>query len=125
MHHPRSKRRVLVVDDEEPTRNALCELLEDEFVVLGRADAEGALQTLDGETPDVVVTDLTMPGLGGAELVRRLREQHPQVPVVVMSARARPATIPAGEVPFFAKPIDVTALRRLLRRLVVAPEIAT
>src|SRR5438093_6087569 len=79
--------RILVVDDEVNARTALAELLRDEgYAVETAADGFKALPKLDDFAPDLVLTDLKMPGLDGLELMRKARERDPERAVVVMTA---------------------------------------
>ena len=82
-----SARQVLVVDDEENIRLFLHTLLQKKGYAVRTADsAEQALALLRQEPADFVLTDVKMPGMSGIELCRELREQWPDVVVVVMSA---------------------------------------
>ncbi len=78
---------VLVVDDEPAVLSVVARCLEQEgFHVLQARDGGDALTTIDGHgPPDLVLTDLMMPGIGGAALARRLKEQWPDLPVLFMS----------------------------------------
>src|SRR6476660_423102 len=79
--------RILVVDDEANARTALAELLRDEgYAVETAADGFKALPKLEEFVPDVVVTDLKMPGLTGLELMAKVRERDPSCLVIVMTA---------------------------------------
>jgi CheY-like chemotaxis protein len=78
---------ILVVDDEASARVGLVELLRDEgYSVRGAADAFKALGQLDDWTPDLVITDVHMPGMDGVALMRKLRERLGHVGVMVMTA---------------------------------------
>lgn len=80
-------RRVLVVDDVEQNREWLCDLLAGYgFEVLSASDGEHALQVLEHETVELLVSDQWMPGLDGWDLLRALRQRGPHVPVVLYSA---------------------------------------
>src|SRR5262245_54956562 len=82
-----SEIKILVVDDEAAARSALAELLRDEgYVVHTAGDGFKALGQLDEWSPDVVVTDVQMPGMSGIELMEKIRERVPGVGVVVMTA---------------------------------------
>lgn len=78
--------RVAVVDDEEDLRSAFAEALRRAgYDVVSYADATTALPALVTEPPDVLVTDVVMPGMSGLELVTALRELQPDLPVLVVS----------------------------------------
>ena len=67
--------KILVVDDEAAARSALSELLRDEgYVVHTAGDGFKALGQLEEWTPDIVVTDVQMPGMSGIELMEKVRE---------------------------------------------------
>ncbi len=107
-------RRVLVCDDSRTVREALARMLaNDGYVVDQAADGEEAWRMLAEVPYDLVVSDMEMPRLSGAELVTRVRERHPGLPVVAISARAGRER--AGEADaFLAKPV---ARRELLARV--------
>src|SRR5262245_10465890 len=80
--------RVLLVDDHVLVRAGVRALLEDMhgFQVVGEArDGLEALELVESAGPRVVVTDLIMPGLGGLETTRQIRERHPEIDVVILS----------------------------------------
>ena len=116
--------RILVVDDEPLVRQLLVQALQfDGFEVLEAPDGAAALEVLAGNVVDVVVLDLTMPGLDGAEVLRRIRESGNQVPVVLSSGYAREgleaALEPGSFQGFLSKPFvldDLTAVVQQARR---------
>lgn len=78
--------QVLVVDDDEMIRDILRRYLEPEgYRVTTAADGEAALRHVADTTPDVVLLDLQMPGMDGVEFLRRFREEHADIPVVVVT----------------------------------------
>ena len=78
--------RILIVDDEANARTALAELVRDEgYSVETAADGFKALPKLDEFAPDLVLTDLKMPGMDGIALMRKAREGRSASEVCVMS----------------------------------------
>ena len=79
-----TKTRVLVVDDEEDAREMLAAILTQAgFDVDDAADGFAALSKVSHYRPDVVVTDLRMPGMTGVDLLQRIRRIHGDVPVIL------------------------------------------
>ncbi len=81
---------VLVVEDENAVRTVIRDLLADQgFEVLQASTGEEALRLMaQGATPDLVLTDVAMPGMRGSELVRRIHERSPDTKVVYMTGNA-------------------------------------
>lgn len=79
--------RILVVDDSELARRLVADVLAREgHAVADAPDGEQALVRLGQEPFDLVITDFMMPGMLGDELVRRIHQQWPALPVVVISS---------------------------------------
>ena len=76
---------ILVVDDDATLREALCDFLAAEHFTLGVATAEDALTALEAEDYDLVLTDISMPGMSGVELLGHIRSRQPTTPVIVIS----------------------------------------
>jgi len=85
--------RVLVVDDDEGIRQALRDLLREEGMdVVGEAaDGSEAIESAKELLPDVILMDLRMPVLGGAEATAKIREELPTTQVIILSAYDDPA----------------------------------
>ena len=81
--------RVLVVDDSEVDRQLIGGLLEKDpdLEVAFAGDGEEALASVEMSIPDLILTDLVMPGKDGLELVAQLRETHPFVPVILVTSK--------------------------------------
>ena len=81
---------ILVVDDEQNIRFLYKEELEDEgYQVSVAATGEEALKILDTKTPDLIVLDIKMPGMDGIELMRKIKEDKGDIPIVLCSAYGR------------------------------------
>lgn len=76
---------LLIVDDDEAIREALHELFEGQHVCHTTGTAEEALTMLAAHSYDVVVTDISMPGMSGEDLLRFVRIYQPRTPVVFIS----------------------------------------
>ncbi|MEZ4367882.1 MAG: sigma-54 dependent transcriptional regulator [Kofleriaceae bacterium] len=114
--------RILVVDDEVNARSALGELLRDEgFEVETAADAFKALGKYADFAPDVVLTDLKMPGMDGIELVTKLAAEDEPPAMVVMTAfgavQSAVAAMRAGAMDYLTKPLDFDELLVVLDKV--------
>jgi DNA-binding NtrC family response regulator len=103
--------RILVVDDEINIRGALVTLLEKKrYQVRGAGTGEEALEQLETAAADLVLTDLKMPGMGGMEFLRRLKQKWPDIEVLVMTAYGSIDTaieaMRCGAYDYLTKPID-------------------
>ena len=86
----RNVKEILVVDDDELIRELVAEWLTGVgYRTRTASNAETALQLLRERETALIVTDLHMPKLGGAEMVMRLRDEHPDVPLIAMSGHFR------------------------------------
>ena len=100
---------VLVVDDERAIRELVAALLEDEGYLVRRArDGLEALNLVEGNRIDLVLSDVRMPRLDGATLARRIRQRGYDLPVILMSAVYADVDVPG--VQFVPKPFEVTRL---------------
>jgi FixJ family two-component response regulator len=102
---------VAIVDDDHAMREALCDLLDVVGVATcGFADAESFLSAHAPGAFAGLITDVEMPGMGGLELVRRLRGLEPELPVIVVSAAADPGVrlraMQGGARVYLPKPVD-------------------
>lgn len=119
--------RILVVDDDPAARQLLTDLLEGEgYAVTNTPDGLSALAAVERAVPAMIISDVSMPGMDGFELVRELRARtaSADVPILLLSAIAQPTRrvtgLDLGADDFVAKPVDLDELlariRALLRR---------
>ncbi|HWQ34902.1 MAG TPA: response regulator transcription factor [Blastocatellia bacterium] len=113
------RRRILVVDDEAQITRVLRRSLETHgYDVRVAADGESALDVFNDWPPDLVVTDLSMPGVDGIELCRRLRARS-ELPIIVLSVRGEEQTkvqaLDAGADDYVTKPFGMDELLARIR----------
>jgi two-component system response regulator MprA len=114
--------RILVVDDEPAVRTSLERALSLEgYDVTLAADGAAALDTLAAAPPDAVILDVSMPGLDGLEVCRRMRQAGDRTPVLLLTARDavddRVEGLDAGADDYLVKPFALRELRARLRAL--------
>jgi two-component system response regulator PilR (NtrC family) len=76
---------ILVVDDDDAIRDMLYDLFSEEHLCHAASTAEVALSFVRDQTYDVILTDISMPGLSGLELLGTLRQSQPDTPVIVIT----------------------------------------
>jgi DNA-binding response OmpR family regulator len=120
-----SEAALLLVDDDAPIRRMLERtLIAEGYDVVAAADGGAALAAVERNVPDAIVLDVTMPGLDGLAVTRRLRAKGLRVPILLLTARdavhERVAGLDAGADDYLVKPFDrqelLARLRALLRR---------
>jgi two-component system, OmpR family, response regulator MprA len=116
---------LLLVDDDAPILRMLARtLMAEGYAVESAADGGAALAAVERSLPDAIVLDVTMPGMDGLAVTRRLRAKGLRVPILLLTARdavhERVAGLDAGADDYLVKPFDVHELtarvRALLRR---------
>ncbi|CAI2718717.1 response regulator [Nitrospina watsonii] len=82
-----SRKKILVVDDEDNIRLLYKEELQDEgYDVDCARNADEALQKIEGNLPDLITLDIKMPGMNGIDFLRLLKDQNRNIPVILCSA---------------------------------------
>ena len=111
--------RVWLVDDDASIRWVLERALRnDGMAPRAFESAEPALAALRRESPDVLITDIRMPGTSGLELLRLIRDARPQLPVIVMTAHSdlgsAVSAYEGGAFEYLPKPFDIDELVRVV-----------
>jgi CheY-like chemotaxis protein len=115
--------KVLVVDDEEPLRAIACEMLQYLGYTAEAAESgEAAVELVqNGASPDLVILDVIMPGIGGMEAFRRIRKARPDIKVLVATGfaerSAMDALVAEGVNGFVQKPYMIETLAERLKGL--------
>jgi two-component system nitrogen regulation response regulator GlnG len=115
------KERIWVIDDDHAIRWVLEKALQrDGMTVTTFESAPGVLDALRQGTPDAAIADIRMPGMSGLDLLSRLREQAPQLPVIIMTAHSdldsAVSAYQGGAFEYLPKPFDVDEAVALVRR---------
>jgi DNA-binding NtrC family response regulator len=113
---------ILIVDDDPRIRTSLAQALAaGDAEVRTAEDGERAIAAMAAGVPDLVLADVRMPGIGGIELLRLLKERAPGVDVVLMTAFDDLPTVASamreGALDFLVKPVDLHRLRALVTRI--------
>ena len=124
-----SKPRILAVDDKDNILNLLRAILEDSYEVTTAPDAERAVVAAATSTPDVVVTDMRMPGMDGLALMQALKRQDPDVEVVLMTAygtvQKAVEAMKAGAYDYLTKPFEPDEVLLTIARAVERKQLRT
>jgi two-component system NtrC family response regulator/two-component system response regulator HydG len=118
-----SRGRVVVIDDEVNAAAALEALLREDGYDVARAhDPQAGLQLVEKLEPDVVLTDLRMPGMDGIELLAKVKEAHPGTMVILMTAHGTVKTavraMKLGAEDYLGKPINLEELQIVLQKAI-------
>lgn len=117
--------KILVVEDEGDLQNLFCKtLIRNNYLAYGADNVTEALEILDKEYIDLVISDVMMPGTNGFDFVRQLRESHIEIPVLIVTAKGdimdKQSGFMAGADDYMVKPIDINEMlfrvNALLRR---------
>ena len=115
---PPKRKTVLVVDDDEGTRETLTAILRGDFRVLRAASGEAALALMDKEDVDLMLLDVRLPGISGFEVLKILKENYPSCEVIVISAIKELETavtaMKYGAYHYVSKEFDYEAVRSLV-----------
>lgn len=80
--------RILIIDDDPSFRRVVRQFLEQEgHDVIDAESGESGLRLFRSESPDLVVTDIFMPGIGGLQTIETIREESPGTPIIAISGR--------------------------------------
>lgn len=117
--------KILVIEDDIDLNDLFCKVLKrNNYQPVGVYDAQSALDTLDKEYMDLIITDVMMPGMDGFELIRQLRDANIDLPILVITAKGdildKQIGFTAGADDYMVKPIDINEMlfrvNALLRR---------
>ncbi len=116
-------RAVWIIDDDKSIRWVLEKsLAREEIEFKSFASADDALRALNGEKPQVVVSDIRMPGSSGLDFLQRLHQRHPDIPVIIMTAysdlESAVSAFQGGAFEYLPKPFDINHAIELIQRAI-------
>ena len=112
---------VWIIDDDRSIRWVLEKaLMREDIEFKSFASADEAMQALTQDTPQIVISDIRMPGSSGLELLQALRERYPNLPVIIMTAysdlESAVSSFQGGAFEYLPKPFDINHAVELIRR---------
>jgi two-component system nitrogen regulation response regulator GlnG len=108
---------IWIIDDEESIRTICTSALEDLFNVESFSSASEALLALNSNKPDLIITDIKMPGMSGLEFLNKVSEKFPNLPTIIITAHANIdnalSAYKGGAFEYLTKPFDIDEIRKL------------
>lgn len=117
--------KILVIEDDNDLNELFCSVLKrNQYQPIGVSNADCALDVLDKEYIDLIITDIMMPGMNGFELIRQLRDAKIDLPILIITAKGdimdKQIGFQIGADDYMVKPIDISEMilrvQALLRR---------
>lgn len=117
--------RLLLVDDEEEIRRGIAESIDWNswgYTIVGEAsDGEEAIELISKTAPDVILSDIRMPGMDGVVLMKHIYQNHPEIKLVVLSGYSDYAymkeSIQSGVVTYLLKPTDIKEFEKAFKQI--------
>ena len=118
-------KKILIVEDVEFNRDLVVQLLEDDYMILTAADGEAGVELAERERPDLILMDLSLPGVDGWEATRRIKANAAlrHIPIIALTAHAMRGDAEKARAcgcnDYLSKPIDEDLLFEKLRQFLV------
>ena len=118
-------KKILIVEDVEFNRDLVVQLLEDDYVILTAADGEAGVELAERERPDLILMDLSLPGVDGWEATRRIKanEALRNIPIIALTAHAMRGDAEKARAcgcnDYLSKPIDEDLFFEKLKQFLV------
>ena len=116
------KARLWIIDDEESIRTICKSALEEEFDIEMFPNGSEALLALNSNKPDLVITDIKMPGMSGLDLLKKISSNYPNIPTIVITAHTdienALSAYKGGAFEYLPKPFDVDEIKKIAMRAI-------
>jgi DNA-binding NtrC family response regulator len=113
---------ILIVDDDDAIRGMLFDLLSDRYECNTASMAEEALQYIEVEKYDAILTDIAMPGLTGVELLKKIQQHDSTTPVILISGKGSEqdpnALMELGAFAYVTKPFNLDEIEEVVERAI-------
>ena len=114
-------RHIFVIDDDKSIRWVLEKtLIKNNFTVSCFIDAESMLHDLENITPNVIISDVRMPGINGTDMLERVKREYPKIPIIIMTAFSDLETtvmsLKKGAYEYVTKPFDINEITALVEK---------
>ncbi len=114
-------KRILIVDDEETLTFSLYQsfiISKENYEIVTASSGNEAWEKFSEQPFDLVVTDITMPGITGIELLKRIKSGHPQTHVIIMTAygsdEKKEEAINSGAYRYVEKPFEIKLMKQII-----------
>jgi len=116
-----SEQKILIAEDDDQFAHMLEFTLKRlGYEIILAADGLEAFEKVESESPDLIITDLRMPRMDGLELLRRVREKRSDIPVIVITGKAKIESaveaMKAGAVDYIEKPIEIERVKLVIQK---------
>jgi len=112
--------KILIVDDDKLLQNSLNYVLSEKYETLIAGSGEKAIQVLEGNSPDLVLLDIRLPGMDGIETLENIKKLNPEIVVVMMTAYEDVKTViksmKIGAFDYLVKPLDIDELDVIIEK---------
>ncbi|WP_428910126.1 response regulator [Niallia sp. Krafla_26] len=121
-------KKILIVDDQYGIRILLNEVLQKEgYETYQAANGLQALEIVQENVPDLILLDMKIPGMDGIEILKRVKQIHQDMKVIIMTAYGEldmiQEAMDLGAITHFAKPFDIVEIREAVKKYVSQPSV--
>jgi len=117
-----SVKQILIIDDEEMLCESLKDILEEEgYEIRTATTALSALTEIEKKTPDIIISDINLPDINGLELLRRIKDERPEIEIIIMTAYGEIESYlqarEKGAFEYITKPVNIPILKLMISRI--------
>ncbi len=115
-------KKILIIDDEEMLCESLKDILqEDGYEVVTATTALSALAEIEKDIPDVIISDINLPDINGLELLKRIKNECPEIEIIIMTAFGEAESYmqarEKGAFEYITKPINIPVLKLMISKI--------